>query len=392
MSMQHKPLTGIRILEVGGYISLPYATSMLSALGADVVKVEKPGAGDDFRRGDNDRSLYFIQYNAGKRSVSVDLKTPEGVALVKALIPRFDVLLENLRPGKLAAIGLSQAECAAIRPDLVYGSLTGFGTGGPLAQRPAYDTIGQSFGGLYSLSSNAGSAQLSGTIFGDLVTGLSTATGVLAALVGRATTGEGQHVETSIMEAVSTLTIDAMTQYFDTGQDPTRQSRHPQAQNFILPTASGEYLAVHMSSSQKFWRNFCEAIERPDLADDPRFATYKLRAAHYFELVPIAEAAFARRPAADWEKLLTSFDVPYAPVLTMSGLAAHPQTEWLGLMEPERDGLSLVRPPWQFGGERPDRAGQAPRVGQHTREIAAEVYDSARVEALIAAGVLFADA
>jgi crotonobetainyl-CoA:carnitine CoA-transferase CaiB-like acyl-CoA transferase len=165
--MQHKPLTGIRILELGGYISLPYATSMLSALGADVVKVEKPGTGDDFRRGDNDRSPNFIQHNAGKRSLSVDLKSPAGVALVKALIPRFDVLVENLRPGKLAAIGLSRADCAALRPDLVYGSLTGFGNGGPLAQRPAYDTIGQSFGGLYSLSSNAGTAQLSGTIFAE---------------------------------------------------------------------------------------------------------------------------------------------------------------------------------------------------------------------------------
>lgn len=389
--MQHKPLTGIRILELGGYISLPYATSMLCALGADVVKVEKPGAGDDFRRGDNDRSLYFIQHNAGKRSLSVDLKTPEGVALVKALIPHFDVLLENLRPGKLAAIGLSQAECAALRPDLVYGSLTGFGNGGPLAQRPAYDTIGQSFGGLYSLLSNAGSAQLSGTIFADLVTGLSTATGVLAALVGRATTGEGQHVETSIMEAVSTLTVDAMTQFFDTGQDPTRESRHPQAQNFCLRTASGEYIAVHLSSSQKFWHHFCEAMDRRELADEPRFATYKEREAHYFELVRIAEAEFIGKSLTEWEKLLTALDVPYAPVLTMSGLADHPQTEWLGLVEAERNGVRLIGPPWRFGGSRPDRAGQAPRVGQHTREIAAEVYDGARIEDLIVTGVLFAD-
>lgn len=388
--MQHKPLKAIRVLELGGYISLPYATSLLCALGADVVKVEKPGVGDDFRRGDNDRSLYFIQHNAGKRSLSVDLKTPEGVALVKALIPRFDVVLENLRPGKLAAIGLGQAECTALRPDLVYGSLTGFGSGGPLAQRPAYDTIGQSFGGLYSLLADAGSAQLSGTIFADLVTGLSTAAGVLAALVGRATAGEGQHVETSIMEAVSTLTVDAMTQYFDTGRDPTRESRHPQAQNFCLGTASGEYIAVHLSSSQKFWRNFCTAMNRRSLADDPRFATYKEREAHYIELVRIAEAEFAGKPLAEWERLLTACDVPYAPVLTMSGLADHPQTEWLGLLEPERNGVRLVRPPWRFGGERPDRAGDAPRVGQHTREIAAEVYDKARIEDLIAAGVLYA--
>lgn len=389
--VQHKPLRGIRILELGGYISLPYATSLLCALGADVVKVEKPGLGDDFRRGDNNRSLFFAQYNAGKRSLAVDLKTPGGVALVKALIPRFDVLLENLRPGKLAAIGLGRAECVALRPDLVYASVTGFGNGGPLERRAAYDTIGQSFGGLYSLLSDAGSAQLSGAIFADLVTGLSTATGVLAALVGRASTGAGQHVETSIIEAVSTLTIDSMTQYFDTGGDPSRESRHPQAQNFCLPTASGEYLAVHLSSSQKFWHNFCQAMDRLDLVGDPRFGTYEQREAHYFELVPIAETEFARRPAGEWEKLLTACDVPWAPVLTMSGLRSHPQTGWLGLMEPERDGLSLVRPPWRFGGARPGRPGQAPRVGEHSRQIAAEVYDSARIEELIAAGILFAD-
>jgi crotonobetainyl-CoA:carnitine CoA-transferase CaiB-like acyl-CoA transferase len=389
--MQQTPLKNIRVLEIGGYIALPYATSLLSALGADVVKVEKPGPGDDFRRGQNDRSLYFRQYNAGKRSLSVDLKDPQGVALVKALIPRFDVLLENLRPGKIAAMGLGPQECTALRPDLVYGSVTGFGSGGPLESRPAYDTIGQSLGGLYSLLGNAGSPELSGVIIADLVTGLSTAAGVLAALVGRAGSGAAQHVETSIMEAVSTLTIDAMTQYFDIGRDPARQSRHPQAQNFCLKTASGESIAVHLSSSQKFWLSFCEAIDRQDLADDPRFTTYQGREAHYFELADIVAAEFAGRPAAEWEKLLTARDVPFAPVLTMSGVAGHPQTQWLGLMEPERDGLSLVRPPWRFGGSRPDRHGTTPRVGQHTREIAAEVYDDARIEELLAADVLFTE-
>lgn len=315
--MQRKPLKDIRVLELGGYISVPYASSLLSALGADVVKVEKPG-GDDFRREVNDRSLYFMQYNAGKRSLGVDLKKPEGVALVKALIPRFDVLLENLRPGKLAAMGLGQADCVALRPDLIYVSVTGFGGAGPLAQRPAYDTIGQAFGGLHSVLSDAGAAQLSGTCLADLITGLTAATGVLAALVGRAATGAGQHVETSIMEAVSTVTIDALTQYFDDGhQDPSRQSRHPQAQNFVLKTATGEDIAIHLSSSQKFWLSFIDVMDRRDLADDPRFTTYNMRVDHYFELAEIAEAEFVKKPAREWEKLLTAADVPFAPVLTM---------------------------------------------------------------------------
>jgi crotonobetainyl-CoA:carnitine CoA-transferase CaiB-like acyl-CoA transferase len=389
--MQNMPLQDIRVLEFGGYISAPYATSMLCALGAEVVKVERPHVGDDFRRQQNDRSPYFIQYNAGKRSLAVDLKDPEGVRLVKALVPRFDVVLENLRPGKLAALGLGPSDCSALRADVVYASLTGFGNGGPLEQRPAYDTIGQAFGGLYSLLSEAGSAQLSGTIFADLITGLSTTTGVLAALVGRGRSGEGQHVETSIMEAVSTLTIDALTQYFETRQDPTRTSRHPQAQNFCLKTASGEYLAVHLSSSQKFWRYFADVLQRPELADDPRFVTYAQRCAHYFELAEIVESEFLTKPASEWEKLLTEADVPYGPALTMSGYATHPQTEWLEMLEPERSGLSLLRPPWRFNGARPARPGVAPRVGQHTREVASEVYDDARIEDLLASGVLFSD-
>jgi crotonobetainyl-CoA:carnitine CoA-transferase CaiB-like acyl-CoA transferase len=390
--MQHKPLKGIRILEVGGYISVPYATSLLCALGAEVVKVEKPGGGDDFRRNQSDRSLYFIQYNAGKRSLGLDLKHPDGVAVLKALIPRFDVLMENLRPGKMAAIGLTPADCATLRPDLVYASVTGFGSGGPLAQRPAYDTMGQAVGGLYSILSDAGSAQLAGTCMADLITGLANATGVLAALVGRASTGSGQHVETSIMEAVSVLTVDALTQYYDDGyRDPSRQSRHPQAQNFCLKTATGEDIAIHLSSSQKFWLSLLDAMDRRDLAEDPRFLTYELRTDHYFELVEIVASEFIKRPALLWEKLLTEADVPFAPVLTMSGFINHPQTEELHLIEPEHNGVSLLRPPWRFDGARPERSGVAPRVGEHTRNIVAEIYDEDRIDELVAAGVLFVD-
>jgi crotonobetainyl-CoA:carnitine CoA-transferase CaiB-like acyl-CoA transferase len=390
--MQHRPLDGIRVLEIGGYISAPYACSLLSALGADVVKVERPGAGDDFRRGQNDASPYFRQYNAGKRSLGVDLKDPRGVELIMALMPGFDVLLENLRPGKLTSIGLGPDVCLGLRPNLIYTSVTGFGNGGPLQQRASYDSIGQAVGGLYSILSNAGAAQISGTCLADLVTGLSTATGVLAALVGRQVTGRGQHVETSVMEAVSILTIDAISQYFEDGhQDPTRQSRHPQAQNFCLKTASGEDITVHLSSSQKFWLSFLDAIGRRDLADDPRFTTYDRRREHYFELVDIVAAEFARKPAQEWEKLLIEADVPFAPVHGVGGYLSDPQTEWLGIASPERDGLSLIGPPWRFGGERPERDLVTPRVGQHTRVIAGEVYEESRIGELLAAGVLFAD-
>jgi len=389
--MQSKPLSGIRVLEFGGYISLPFATSMLGALGADVVKVERTRCGDDFRRGVGVRSPFFRQYNSGKRSFAVDLKRPEGIEMVKALIPRFDVVVENMRPGKMRSLGLGPEECTALRPDLVCASVTGFGSGGPLAFRPAYDTIGQAYGGLLSVLSNAGAAQLTGAALADLVTGIAATTGILAALVGRASNGQAQHVETSLMEAVSILTVDAMTQYFDDGQQPTRQSRHPQAQNFVVKTAAGEDLAIHLSSSPKFWRSFLDVMGRQDLADDPRFETYVTRSEHYFELADIVETEFLRKTSAEWEERLTKYDVPYAPVLTLPEYFRHPQVDWLELFGPEQDGLALLRPPWRFGGERSHRDQHVAVVGEHTREIALEVYDDATIDRLIADGVLYAE-
>lgn len=389
--MQHKPLDGIRILEIGGYISLPFGTSLLCALGAEVVKVERPVVGEDFRRRQNDGSPYFRQYNTGKRSLAVDLKTEAGVAVVKSLIPRFDVVLENLRPGKVAAMGLGPEDCRELRPDIVYGSVTGFGSSGPLANRPAYDTIGHAFGGLYSLFSDDEQPQLAGGLSADLVTGLSTAAGVLAALVGRMKSGRPQRMETSIMEAVSALTVDGITQAFELGHNPSRTSRHPQAQNFCVPTSTGQFLAVHLSSSQKFWQSLCRAMDRMDLAEDPRFAEYRPREANYFELVPIVEKEFAQKPKDYWERVLTEHDVPFAPVLSMTGYLEHEQVQHLGIVERQPDGLALIRPPWTFDGERPDRGGRAPKVGADTRSVAGEVLDAAAITQLLAAGVLYAD-
>lgn len=388
--MEHKPLGYVRILEFGGYISGPYGTSLLCALGADVVKIEKLGHGDEFRRKADDRSPYFVQYNAGKRSVAVDLKDPDGIEFVKALVPRFDVLVENLRPGKMQALGLGPDDCRALHPDLIYTSVSGFGEGGPLANHPAYDTIGQAFSGLYTLLGDEGAPQLTGTIFADLVTGLSVATGILAALVDRASYGGGRHVQTSLLEAVSTVTADAFTQYFERDHEsPSRQSRHPQAQNFCLRTASGDYIAIHMSSSQKFWHGLTRAIGRPELADDPRFLDYNLRTAHYFELVPIVASEVATRTYEQWQRILTEHDVPFSPVHTMDDFVHHPQVEWLELVEPENNGLSLLGPPWRFDGIRPDRREtHAPRVGEHTGLVAGEVYDPERVAELIKNGVL----
>ncbi|MEV0705415.1 CaiB/BaiF CoA-transferase family protein [Saccharopolyspora sp. NPDC050389] len=268
-------------------------------------------------------------------------------------------------------------------------SVTGFGSTGPLANRPAYDTIGHAFGGLYSLFSDESHPQLAGGLSADLVTGLTTATGVLAALVGRLKTGSPQRMETSIMEAVSVLTTDGITQAFELGRDPGRTSRHPQAQNFCVPTSIGEYLAVHLSSSQKFWQSRCRAMDRMDLAEDPRFAEYRRRESNYFELVPIVEAVFAAKE--HWERVLTENDVPFAPVLSMNGYLDHEQVQHLKLVDRQPDGLALLNPPWTFDGERPDRSNLAPKVGADSRAVASEVLSDEEVEKLLATGVLYAD-
>lgn len=384
-----KPLAGIRVLELGAYISGPYAGSILASLGADVVKVEPP-KGEAFRRGAGIKSPYFVQYNAGKRSIAINLKKPEGIALIKAMLPHFDVLIENSRPGKTAALGLSSKECLAINPHLIYSAASGFGDGGPWRDRAAYDSMGQSMGGYYSIMNDEGHPRLTGTCVGDLITAITATMGILASLVGRGNDPERKGIltQTSLLEAMSTLTIDAMTQYHETGKAPTRESRHPQAQNFCLLTASGASITLHLSSSEKFWQSLARAIDRPDLIEDSRFATYSDRMENYFELLPIVEAAFLARPAQEWEQRLIAEDVPFAPVLTMETLTQHPQSQWLGMYEPAKDGHVLVRPPLRFFGQRPGRNTHVAEVGEHSREVALEVLPAERVEDLIATGVL----
>lgn len=384
------PLKGIRVLEAGAYISGPYAGSLLAALGADVVKIEPIRGGDAFRRGVDVASPYFVQYNAGKRSLAVDLKRPEGMALVKSLIPRFDVFIENSRPGVMDRLGLGYDDCVALNPGLVYSSASGFGDGGAYRDRAAYDSMGQSMGGYYSIMNDGDAPRLTGTCVADLITAIAAAMGILAGLVGRGLDPRGRGVltQTSLLEAMSTLTIDAMTQYHETGATPTRQSRHPQAQNFCLPTRAGGSITLHLSSSEKFWQGLARAMGRAELIEDPRFATYTDRMAHYFALKPIIEAEFLKRSRAEWEDLLIRHDVPFAPVLTVEELASHPQTEWLELLEPARDGNVRVRPPWRFAGQRPSRAFDAPHIGEHSRDLALEVLAPAEVDRLLAEGVI----
>jgi formyl-CoA transferase len=186
------------------------------------------------------------------------------------------------------------------------------------------------------------------------------------------------------------LTIDAMTQAFEMGEDPVRETRHPQAQNFCLHTASGQAVTLHLSSSDKFWRALAGAIGRPDLIDDPRFRRYSDRAvpANFAALKEILEAEFVTRTRAEWEKRLEEADVPFAPALTLKEVAAHPQTQWLELFTHPSKGQALVHPPWRFNGSRPTRSERTPHVGEHTREVLREVRSDSELSALAAKGTI----
>lgn len=390
-AVKSQPLAGIRVLELGAYISAPYAGVILAALGADVVKVEPP-AGEPFRRGDDNRNAYFIQYNSGKKSVAINLKSKSGLDLVRSLVPKYDVLIENMRPGKMDALSLGEQVCRNLNPGLIYASISGFGSGGPWVDRPAYDTIGQSIGGIYSIMNDADHRQLTGTCLADLITGVGSAMGIVAALLGRerSTDHKGMLMETSLHEAMSMLTIDAMTQAYETDTNPVRNSRHSQAQNFCLNCADGGTITLHLSVSQKFWGNIARLIDRPELVDEARFRTYDDRRVpeHYAELVRIMEEAFREKSRAEWEHLLVEADVPFAPVLNMHEVAEHEQTKWLGLMGSSVAGLPMVRPPWRFDGERPKRSELCARVGQHSREVLLEICSNSEIDALIADGAV----
>jgi crotonobetainyl-CoA:carnitine CoA-transferase CaiB-like acyl-CoA transferase len=386
--MGRKPLQGIRVLEIAAYISGPYASALMTSLGAEVVKVE-PAEGEAFRRGMGIDSAYFAQYNAGKKSIAVDLKSPEVIEMIKELLPDFDVLIENMRPGKLAQLGLGEDVCRAINPHLIYTSVSGFGSGGPLVNRPAYDTIGQAFGGMQTVNNDAGHAALLGTCMGDLITAISTAIGIMGALIGRfrpGSDGRGYQIETSVLEGVSTINIDAITQAFDENIEPVRNSRHPQAQNFCIRTASGESVALHLSSSQKFWLATLRAIGREDMAHDPRFKTFHTRVIpeNYEAIKEVFEVEFAKRPLAEWEEILIREDVPHAQALTIHQLAEHPQTKWLDLIEYRPNGQAMVRVPWRFDGERPRRDFRAPYIGEHTLEVLGRIRSQEQLDALVA--------
>ena len=337
------PLSGVRVLDLSRVLAGPWATQALGDLGAEVIKIERPGAGDDTRRwgppfavdveGGRSDAAYFFSANRNKRSVTVDIADPEGAALVRALARDAQVLVENFKVGALAKFGLDYASLAALNPALVYCSITGFGQTGPDSGRAGYDYMIQAMGGLMSITGEPDRPPVKvGVAVADLFAGLYASNAILAALLHARATGEGQHIDIALFEAQAAMLANQATNWFVSGEVPQRMgTAHPNLAPYQpLPTRDGA-LVVAVGSDGQF-RALCQGLEASALGVDPRFADNALRVAHRAELTRALEVLTVRSTTAELIQALEAAGVPCGPINTVEEVFAEPQAQARGLV------------------------------------------------------------
>jgi crotonobetainyl-CoA:carnitine CoA-transferase CaiB-like acyl-CoA transferase len=367
-----QPLRGVRVLEHGTFITGPAAAMLLADLGADVVKVEQP-AGDPFRafRGGT-YSPHYQTYN--KKSVTLDTRTKDDLAHFERLVAEADVYIQNFRPGVAEKIGAGEARLRELNPKLVYCAISGFGPDGPNAGRPSYDTVAQAASGFLKLLVNPANPRVVGPALADAITGFYAAYAILGALYEREKqhSAKGRRVEVSMFEAMTHFNLDAFTHLFSEQEVMGPYSRPSVSQSYVLPCADGQWIALHMSSPPKFWEGLAKAIEKPDLFDDPRFATREARITHQPELIALLTGLFQRQPRAEWCRRLEAEDVPHAPMYDTDEVPEDPQAKHLQLFidtahpaHPEGGRWTTVRSPVSFDGERQLQVTAPPLLGDH---------------------------
>jgi crotonobetainyl-CoA:carnitine CoA-transferase CaiB-like acyl-CoA transferase len=382
-------LSNIKVLDLSRVLAGPWASQILADLGADVIKVERPGRGDDTRSwgppflkdqagADTADGAYFIATNRGKRSITVDLQTPEGQDLIKTLCRDADVVLENYKVGTLARLGLDYAALSAINPRLVYCSVTGFGQTGPRAAEPAYDFLIQAMGGLMSVTGErddkpGGGPQKVGIPIVDLSTGVYAALGIVAALLRRTQTGQGEYVDVAMLDVQVGLLANQAMNFLLGNRVPRRTgTAHPNIQpQRTFSCADGDIVIVVGNDAQ--FVTLCEVIGQPALARDARYATNGKRVQNQASLDPVLDAAFASQPRAHWLGKLKEAGVPAGPINTVPEVFDDPQVVHRGMLRrlphPAAGSVPQVMNPLRFGSAslRVDRA--PPLLGEHTLEV-----------------------
>ncbi|MFD4423123.1 CaiB/BaiF CoA transferase family protein [Agromyces sp. NPDC058484] len=370
------PLRGIRVIELGQYISGPYAAKLLADLGADVIKVEAPD-GDPMRRweGSGAMSPQFAAYNRGKRGVTLDLKTEGGLAALLDLARNVDVLIENFRPGVAERLGFGPAVLRELNPRLITCSITGFGPEGPYAKRPAYDTVISAVGAMYSQVVPADTLRPLGPAFSDLLSGMSASQAVLAALHARGADGVGEHIDVSMVGSLIDFLTEAASTYLETGQVAGPDSRPRRAQAYACVGSDGKAFVIHMSVPEKFWTGLLEVLERADLADDPRFSTREARVRNYDELDAELKAITERMPRQYWLDRLEAHDIPHGPLNTVADLFDDPQVASMALVEEitghDDTPLRVPVPSTRFHGSGRPELRAAPRLGEANADVLA---------------------
>jgi crotonobetainyl-CoA:carnitine CoA-transferase CaiB-like acyl-CoA transferase len=387
------PLTHIRVLDLGRIMAAPWATQMLADLGADVIKIERPGAGDDTRAwgppflGDREgnatgESGYFLSVNRGKRSVAVDISTGEGQQLIRAMAQQCDVVIENFKVGALAKYGLDAASLRGLKPSLVYCSVTGFGQDGPRCQNAAYDFAIQAMGGLMSVTGErdgepGGGPQKVGVPVVDLMTGMYATVAILAALARRAETGQGETIDLAMLDVAATFLANQAMNHLVSGKTPQRGgNRHPNIQPQDVFVASDGHFVLAVGNDGQFAR-LCEVIGDASLAHAPRFATNAARVRANADLTALLSAAFAAWKRDALVAALDAAGVPAAPINTIPQVFADPQLQHRGMLRhlphPLAGSVPQVVSPIKLA-DAPlhfDRA--PPLLGQHTQEVLREL-------------------
>lgn len=393
-----RPLEGTRVLDVTTSIAGPYCAQILAALGADVVKVERPDTGDDGRAWGPPfwagEGAMFLSANAGKRSLALSLRDPRGREALLRLADRADVFLQSLRPGLAKELGLGPEALRARNRRLVYCSVGAYGRSGPLSREPGYDALMQAAGGLISVTGEAGRPGVRvGTSTIDQGTGAWAAIGVLTALLDRERTGEGSVVDVSLYETAIGYLAYHLVGYLADGTVPRGDgTRFPMVAPYeVLPTRDGVLMVA--AGNDRLFRALCVVVGVPDLVDDPRFETNADRVANRDALATLLAKRLATDDTAAWHERLTAAGVPAAPVADVRDVAESPQTEALGILQrldhSRIDGLTLPALPLSFDGERALHPSAPPDVGQHSTEILREVgYADEEIAALAADGVI----
>ncbi|MFF0560073.1 CaiB/BaiF CoA transferase family protein [Streptomyces sp. NPDC004266] len=371
-------LSGIVVADFGRVLAGPYMTMLLADLGADVIKIERPGSGDDtrawgppFAAGE---ATYFLGVNRNKRSVSLDLTDPEDLAAARAIVDRADVLVENFRPGTMEKLGLGYEQLRAGNPGLVYCSVTGFGTAGG-ARLPGYDLLVQAMGGLMSVTGEPdGRGTKAGVALVDVITGLHAGLGVLAALRHRERTGEGQRVEVSLLGSLLSALTNQAAAHLGAGVVPRAMgNRHPSIAPYEVFEARDRPLVLAVGNDRQFGA-LCERLGLPELAGDPRFATNTVRVAHREELVDALAGPLGTRTADAWFEELTAAGVPCGPINDLA--AAFDLADRLGLAPrvPESAaGPGQVAHPIRLDATPPSYRTAPPRLGEHTDDVLSEL-------------------